>query len=127
VKPGPYELPVYECYDHKADVNVVGAMKLIVGVRDLAVYFNRGRAPRKAGTVKVDELIYHHEDLDAVVWNGKRYGVLDLRVTYPWDTGRYRLTFTAEVRNLFDREYSDVFDAPMPRRWFMAGVKVQRH
>lgn len=58
---------------------------------------------------------------------GDEYGVLDLRVSYPWDTGRYRLTFTAEVRNLFDLKYSDVFDAPMPRRWFMAGVKVQRH
>ena len=54
------------------------------------------------------------------------YGVVDLRLAYVWNSGRFRLSLSGEVRNLFDQSYSEVFDAPMPRRWMLEGIKVMR-
>lgn len=54
------------------------------------------------------------------------YGVIDLQAGYRLSLGRQRLSILGEVRNLMDRRYSDVFDAPMPGRWWIVGVRLER-
>jgi outer membrane cobalamin receptor len=57
---------------------------------------------------------------------GASYGVIDVRVGYSLPLGRQRLALTAEVRNLFDTDYTEVFGAPMPGRWWLVGVRLSR-
>jgi len=54
-----------------------------------------------------------------------RYGVLHTRLAYNARLAGQRFTVSGEVRNLFDREYSEVFDAPMPGRTFLVGASVR--
>jgi iron complex outermembrane receptor protein len=54
------------------------------------------------------------------------YAVLNLQLGYRFHLGRQRLTLRSEIRNLFDEQYSDVFDAPMPGRWWIFGVRLVR-
>ena len=54
-----------------------------------------------------------------------RYGVVHTRLAYNTRLGGQRVTVSGEVRNLFDREYSEIFDAPMPQRTFLIGASVQ--
>lgn len=77
-------------------------------------------------TIGIDDFVVTTQGLWKDPLSSDPYGLVDLRVMYPWDTGRYRLTFTVEIRNLFDQVYTEVFDAPMPRRWILGGIKVQR-
>ncbi len=53
------------------------------------------------------------------------YGVVHGRLAYQTRLGGARTTLSAEVRNLFDRKYSEVFDAPMPGRTLLVGASVQ--
>lgn len=53
------------------------------------------------------------------------YGVAHGRLGYRTRLGGARTTLSLEVRNLFDRQYSEVFDAPMPGRTLLVGAKVQ--
>lgn len=53
-----------------------------------------------------------------------QYGVLHTRLAYNTRLGGQRVTVSGEVRNLFDRAYSEVFDAPMPGRTFLVGASV---
>lgn len=57
---------------------------------------------------------------------GASYGVVNARLAYAFTLGRQHLVLSAEVRNLFDVSYSEVFDAPMPRRWWLAGLRWTR-
>jgi vitamin B12 transporter len=57
---------------------------------------------------------------------GASYGVLNARAGYRVHVGRQRLGVSVEVRNLFDTDYTEVFDAPMPGRWWIFGVRVVR-
>lgn len=57
---------------------------------------------------------------------GTSYSVSNLRVGHRLDFGRQRLTLSGEIRNLFDTQYTEVFDAPMPGRWWLVGLKLQR-
>lgn len=54
--------------------------------------------------------------------DGDAYFVAHLRAGYVHPVPPGRLTISTELRNVFDASYSDVFDAPMPRRWWMAGI-----
>lgn len=54
------------------------------------------------------------------------YAVLNAQLGYRFHLGRQRLTLRGEIRNLFDKQYSDVFDAPMPGRWWIFGVQLVR-
>jgi len=54
-----------------------------------------------------------------------RYGVVHTRLAYNTRLGGQRVSVSGEVRNLFDREYSEIFDAPMPQRTFVVGASVQ--
>jgi vitamin B12 transporter len=53
---------------------------------------------------------------------GDSYFVVDVR-------GSYRiardLAVTAEVRNVFDVAYAEVFEAPMPQRWWLVGLRYR--
>jgi outer membrane cobalamin receptor len=64
------------------------------------------------------------------LWKDRRarpsYGVLHGRLAYQWPLGDTRLGLSLEVRNLFDSDYADVFDAPMPRRWWIVGLQLRR-
>ena len=63
------------------------------------------------------------------LWKERRqqpsYGVVHGRVAYAVPTGGNRLGFSLEVRNLFDTDYADIFDAPMPGRWWIVGVELR--
>jgi len=54
-----------------------------------------------------------------------RYGVLHTRLAYRTRLGGARTTVSAEVRNLLDRQYSEIFDAPMPGRTVIVGASIQ--
>jgi iron complex outermembrane receptor protein len=54
-----------------------------------------------------------------------QYGVVHTRLAYNTRLAGQRVTVSGEVRNLFDREYSEIFDAPMPQRTFVVGASVQ--
>lgn len=53
------------------------------------------------------------------------YGIVHLRADYQIDVLGPRTLLSAEVRNLFDQRYSEVFDAPMPGRWWILGARVR--
>ena len=52
------------------------------------------------------------------------YGIINLRGEIPFDVGARQVSVSLEVRNLFDEQYSEVLDAPMPGRWILFGAKV---
>ncbi|WP_022836387.1 TonB-dependent receptor plug domain-containing protein [Salisaeta longa] len=53
----------------------------------------------------------------------RSFTVWNVRAGYrlPWAA---QPTLTLQVRNLFDTAYSEVFDAPMPGRWWTVGVRM---
>lgn len=53
------------------------------------------------------------------------YAVFHGRIGQTIRVGTRRASLSAEVRNLFDRQYSEIFDAPMPGRWWIIGAEVQ--
>jgi len=63
------------------------------------------------------------------LWKERRqrpsYGVVHGRVAYALPTWGRRLGLSLEVRNLFDTDYSDIFDAPMPGRWWIVGLQLR--
>ncbi|MEM8488960.1 MAG: TonB-dependent receptor [Bacteroidota bacterium] len=61
------------------------------------------------------------EKLDA-----STYSVTNLRVAVPvrFGTGR-QARLSVDVRNAFDRQFTEVLDAPMPGRWILFGVQVR--
>jgi iron complex outermembrane receptor protein len=54
-----------------------------------------------------------------------RYAVFHGRLGYTLPVGAERITLSGEVRNLFDRAYSEVFDAPLPGRTLLVGASLQ--
>ena len=54
-----------------------------------------------------------------------RYGVVHTRLGYRTRLGGARTTLSLEARNLLDRSYSEVFDAPMPGRTLVVGATVR--
>jgi len=54
-----------------------------------------------------------------------QYGVVHTRLAYNTRIGGARTSLSAEVRNAFDRQYSEIFDAPLPGRTLLVGATVQ--
>ena len=54
-----------------------------------------------------------------------RYGVVHGRLGYRVQVGGAPVTLSAEVRNLFDADYTEIFDAPLPGRTLLVGAEVQ--
>ncbi len=57
---------------------------------------------------------------------GDAYVVTNGRIGYGLDVRTGLLHFSAELRNAFDREYSEIFDAPMPPRWWLVGIRYRQ-
>lgn len=53
------------------------------------------------------------------------YAVVHGRVGHTLQLSGRRTTLSVELRNLFDRAYSEIFDAPMPGRTLLVGAEVQ--
>jgi len=53
-----------------------------------------------------------------------RYGVVHGRLAYDTRLSGARATLSVELRNAFDRQYSEIFDAPLPRRTLLVGAEV---
>jgi len=53
-----------------------------------------------------------------------RFGVMHARLAYDARLGGRTITLTGEMRNVFDTDYSEVFDAPMPGRTLLVGAEV---
>ena len=54
-----------------------------------------------------------------------RYAVFHGRIGYTLPVGAQRVTLSGEVRNLFDRAYSEVFNAPLPGRTLLVGASLR--
>jgi iron complex outermembrane receptor protein len=54
-----------------------------------------------------------------------RYGVVHTRLAYDARLAGTRATVSAELRNAFDRQYSEIFDAPLPGRTLIVGAGLQ--
>jgi iron complex outermembrane receptor protein len=88
----------------------------------------KGRASLRAGPVTLglqglwkDRL----RDVDGPTAPTDRYGVAHGRLGYRVQVGGAAVTLSGEVRNLFDADYTEVFDAPMPGRTLLVGASVQ--
>ncbi len=55
---------------------------------------------------------------------GASYSVINLRASYQLPVGSEALIISGEVRNIFDTEYTEIFDAPMPGRWGILRVRL---
>ena len=55
--------------------------------------------------------------------DGDPYGVVDLRGAYRLPFADRALQISAEVRNVFDVTYNEIFAAPMPERWWLIGAQ----
>jgi len=53
------------------------------------------------------------------------FGVVHARFGYDLRVGGQPFTLTAELRNVFDTEHSEVFDAPLPGRTLLLGGEIQ--
>lgn len=54
-----------------------------------------------------------------------RYAVVHGRAGYTLPVGAQRVTLSGEVRNLFNRSYSEVFNAPLPGRTLLVGASLR--
>ncbi len=54
----------------------------------------------------------------------KSYTLVHARAAYRIPLGDQRVSLSLSVRNIFNTEYSDIFDAPMPNRWWIFGVRL---
>lgn len=64
------------------------------------------------------------ERLDAPEPADLSYSVTNARLFYTTAALGPEATLSFEMRNVFDRQYSEVFNAPMPERWWLLGVSV---
>ena len=81
----------------------------------------QGTANLELGPVSVGVQGLWKERLDDT-----RYAVFNTRLAYTLHLGRQRMVLSNELRNVFDKQYAEVFDAPMPGRWWIFGVQVLR-
>ena len=63
------------------------------------------------------------ERIDAPGGADQTHGVVHVQADYQLDALAPGLVLSAEVRNVFDQEYSVVNNAPMPGRWLIAGLQ----
>ncbi len=53
------------------------------------------------------------------------YGLMNIRAAVPILFGSRQLTLSADIRNVFDLDYTEVLDAPMPGRWILFGAHIR--
>jgi len=84
----------------------------------------QGSASIVAGPVTVGLQGTWKDRFDADRLATGRFGVVHTRLAYDTRLGGQAVTLTGEVRNVFDTDYSEVFDAPMPGRALLVGATV---
>jgi iron complex outermembrane receptor protein len=84
----------------------------------------QGSASIAAGPVTVGLQGTWKDRFDADRLATGRFGVVHTRLAYDTRLGGQSVTLTGEVRNVFDTDYSEVFDAPMPGRTLLVGATV---
>ncbi|RMH54146.1 MAG: TonB-dependent receptor [Bacteroidetes bacterium] len=50
------------------------------------------------------------------------YGLVHARLGYRLRLGPSVLTLSGEVRNVFDTRIAEIFNAPLPGRWWIVGL-----
>jgi iron complex outermembrane receptor protein len=83
----------------------------------------QGSAALRAGPVTVGLQGTWKDRLPALATD--QYGVVHGRLGYTTRWAGARATLSAELRNAFDREYTEVFDAPLPGRTLIVGATVR--
>lgn len=84
----------------------------------------QGSASVAAGGVIVGVQGLWKDRLEEASLATERYGVLHTRLAYRTDPAGAELTLSIQVRNVFDVDYTEVFDAPMPGRTLLVGAEV---
>lgn len=60
------------------------------------------------------------EKLDA-----SSYGVVNLRAAYQVFSGSTPIILSVDLRNIFDKAYTEILDAPLPGRWLIFGAQIK--
>ncbi len=96
---------------------------------DVEYQYVRTNARRLAQITFTYHLSAIHGSLQAL-WrdplDGDEYGVVNARVGFDLSVSHGVLRFNTELRNVFDHRYSEVFDAPMPPRWWLVGIRYMQ-
>jgi iron complex outermembrane receptor protein len=85
----------------------------------------QGSASISAGSVTIGVQGLWKDRLEDTGLAMDRHGVVHTRVAYEARLGDRTVTLSTEVRNLFDTDYSEVFDAPLPGRTLLVGISAQ--
>jgi iron complex outermembrane receptor protein len=85
----------------------------------------QGSAALRAGPVTVGLQGTWKDRLRPPALATDQYGVVHGRLGYTTRLSGARATLSAELRNAFDRQYSEVFDAPLPGRTLIVGATVR--
>ena len=85
----------------------------------------KGRATIRAGGLTLGLQGRWKERLRDAPLATDRYGVVHGRVAYTTRLSGARTALSLELRNAFDRQYSEVFNAPMPDRTLLVGALVR--
>ncbi len=85
----------------------------------------QGSASLSAGSVTLGLQGTWRDRLRDAALATDRYGVVHGRLAYDTRLSGARTTLSVELRNAFDRRYTEIFDAPMPGRTLLVGASVQ--
>ena len=91
---------------------------------DAARHQLQGSASVRAGAVTLGLQGLWKDRLRDAPLATDRYGVVHGRLAYNTRLSGARTTLSVELRNAFDRQYSEIFDAPMPGRTLLVGAEV---
>ena len=105
-----------------ASIGDVGDGVLYTYAASAARHHVQGTARIQWGAVGGSLQTQWKERLDAPEPADLSYSVTDARIFYTTHALGTNATFSFEVRNVFDRQYSEVFNAPMPERWWLIGA-----
>ena len=102
------------------DADVAGFKYALTSARHLL----QGSATLHAGNARLGMQGLWKDRMDGTGIATDRYSVVHVRAGYTMSLAGTPATLTAEVRNLFDRTYTEVFDAPMPGRTLLVGARI---
>ncbi len=86
----------------------------------------QGTASLEVGDASLGAQMLWKDPLEGNPYQTVSYAVFNASLGYRIYWGRQRLVLSAELRNIFDQAYYELFDAPMPGRWWIVGVTLAR-
>lgn len=107
-----------------ASIGDVGDGVLYTYAASAARHHLQGTARIQWGAVGGSLQTQWKERLDAPEPADLSYSVTDARLFYTTRAWGPKATLSFEIRNVFDRQYSEVFNAPMPERWWLIGASI---